>query len=334
MSGDDKGKPQGPAPGTQIPLELQQPPKLNKAQEMMIQRVIEKSKNSNKVKRVRFKSKAKADVKVQDLGLADNVTLGKYMTLPAEQWVTLDEQFISRLDSGDDDREVEYRFTMPLMSLMQLPLTATCDVSVEVDGGRGEVVLSGVGARLRPCTPEDGDGPKVPEGQQQQPPPLALPANATNSIQLADLQVSFETKLKWTEGGKGLLTKAETNGSLALSTAVEVEITLPPPLSFFPGWLLRQGGALVLKAVSASMLPRFGELVAEDFRRWSNGLPRLGTAMSANISTVSGSSLELAGLGGPNPYYTPPPASLSSPVNTSATPPRPAVADGQAKTES
>lgn len=300
---------------------------------MMIQRVIEKSKNSNKVKRVRFKSKAKADVKVQDLGLADNVTLGKYMTLPAEQWVTLDEQFISRLDSGDDDREVEYRFTMPLMSLMQLPLTATCDVSVDVDGGRGEVVLSAVGARLRPSTPEDGDGPKMPEGQQK-PPPVALPANATSSIQLADLQVSFETKLKWTEGGKGLLTKAETNGSLALSTAVEVEITLPPPLSFFPGWLLRQGGALVLKAVSASMLPRFGELVAEDFRRWSNGLPRLGTAMSANISTVSGSSLELAGLGGPNPYYTPPPASLSSPVNTSATPPRPAVADGQAKTES
>lgn len=84
---------------SQVPLELQQPPKLNKAQEMMIQRVIEKSKNSNKVKRVRFKSKAKADVKVQDLGLADNVTLGKSV-LPLPQEVEPQSRGLSTEEIG------------------------------------------------------------------------------------------------------------------------------------------------------------------------------------------------------------------------------------------
>ena len=55
---------------------------------------------------------------------------------------------------------------------------------------------------------------------------------------------------------------------------VNVEITLPPPLSFFPGFLLRQAGSLVLRAVAAQILPRFTELVAEDYRRWARGLPR------------------------------------------------------------
>jgi hypothetical protein len=39
------------------------------------------------------------------------------MTLPAEQWVTLDERFITRLngdDKGKGKNAVEYRFTLPL----------------------------------------------------------------------------------------------------------------------------------------------------------------------------------------------------------------------------
>ena len=79
-------------------------------QEAMIKRVIEKSKKSNKMKRIQFSSRcaydlrasergssapdilhyhphgsASAVAKVNDTDVAPNVTLGTYMTLPAEQ---------------------------------------------------------------------------------------------------------------------------------------------------------------------------------------------------------------------------------------------------------
>mmetsp|Transcript_24432 Transcript_24432/g.48863 ORF Transcript_24432/g.48863 Transcript_24432/m.48863 type:complete len:349 (-) Transcript_24432:14-1060(-) len=296
MVGDEQPN-SGPR-GAQVPPQLQQPPKLNKAQERMIMNIVEKSKNSNKTKRVKFKSKARAEAQVFDLGVAENVTLGTYMTLPAEQWVTLDDKLIQRLDSGEDDSQVQYRFTMPLQNLMQLPLTATCDVAVAVDAGRRELQLSATDARLRPSTDTDGPGPAVPAGQKA---PPAMPANATESIQMADMQVSFETRVRWAEAQR------QRNGSLQLSTAVEVGITLPPPLSFFPGWLLRQAGGLVLRAAAGSLLPRFGQLVAEDYRRWSRGLPRLGGSLSANDTT------SLDSLPDPYPAFTPPPAPASNP---------------------
>ena len=109
MSGMGQGPPGGPPkidPKTGLPEGYQppkidpktglpegyEPPKLNKAQEAMIKRVIEKSKNSNKMKRVEFKSSATAVAKINDTGVGDNATLGTYMTLPAEQWVTLDDR--------------------------------------------------------------------------------------------------------------------------------------------------------------------------------------------------------------------------------------------------
>ena len=69
-----------------------EPPKLNKAQEAMIKRVLEQSKNSNKMKRVEFKSSATAAAKVNDTGVGDNATLDTYFNLPAEKWVTLDDR--------------------------------------------------------------------------------------------------------------------------------------------------------------------------------------------------------------------------------------------------
>jgi len=78
-------------PRTGLP-EGYEPPKLNKAQEAMIKRVLEKSKNSNKMKRVEFKSSATAAAKVNDTGVGDNATLDTYFNLPAEQWVTLDDR--------------------------------------------------------------------------------------------------------------------------------------------------------------------------------------------------------------------------------------------------
>jgi hypothetical protein len=78
-------------PRTGLP-EGYEPPKLNKAQEAMIKRVLEKSKNSNKMKRVEFKSSATAAAKVNDTGVGDNATLDTYFNLPAEKWVTLDDR--------------------------------------------------------------------------------------------------------------------------------------------------------------------------------------------------------------------------------------------------
>jgi len=78
-------------PRTGLP-EGYEPPKLNKAQEAMIKRVLEQSKNSNKMKRVEFKSSATAAAKVNDTGVGDNATLDTYFNLPAEKWVTLDDR--------------------------------------------------------------------------------------------------------------------------------------------------------------------------------------------------------------------------------------------------
>ena len=192
--------PPGIDPKTGLPYgyEPPPPPKLNAAQEALIKRVIEKSKNSNKMKRVQFKSSAKSVAKVNDTDVAPNVTLGTYMTLPAEQWVTLDENYISRLDDGASGNAVQYRFTLPLKYFMQLPLTATCDVSVSIDEKQQMLKLDASGARLRASTAEDDalPAPNMTQAQreqiQQQRPPT-LPPNLTQSIEQADMQVHFLT---------------------------------------------------------------------------------------------------------------------------------------------
>ena len=135
----------------------------------------------------------------------------------------------------------------------------------------------------------------------------------------ADMQVSFSTQVKWKQaqtstglfGGGGSLEQ----GQLDLNTAVEVGMTLPPPLSFLPSFLLKQAGGMVLKAASAAILPRFGQLVAEDYRRWSLGLPRVGGSLApdaggppSSLETIKGLEQKLVEDMSRTPYYTPPPA--------------------------
>eukprot|EP00960_Hanusia_phi_P029235 747852-Hanusia_phi.AAC.5 len=99
--------------------------------------------------------------------------------------------------------------------------------------------------------------------------PPNIPPNFTESIEKADLQMGFKTLIKWKESQD-----ATSQGQLDLSAEVDVAITFPPPLSLLPGFLLRQACGLVLKAASSTILPRFGQLVAEDYRRWSRNEAR------------------------------------------------------------
>eukprot|EP00960_Hanusia_phi_P029234 747852-Hanusia_phi.AAC.4 len=108
---------------------FQSPPPMSKAQEAMLKSVLEKAKTSKKTKRVEFKTNVKSLCKVEDNGVAENVTLGKYMTLPAEQWITLDDNYIQRLDDGSDENDVKYRFTLPLKPMMQVPLGLPPDLA-------------------------------------------------------------------------------------------------------------------------------------------------------------------------------------------------------------
>eukprot|EP00290_Baffinella_frigidus_P042949 CAMPEP_0180280966 /NCGR_PEP_ID=MMETSP0988-20121125/8940_1 /TAXON_ID=697907 /ORGANISM="non described non described, Strain CCMP2293" /LENGTH=419 /DNA_ID=CAMNT_0022252899 /DNA_START=10 /DNA_END=1270 /DNA_ORIENTATION=- len=237
--GDEKGQGQVPV-GTNLPVGwrgpaygepvMPEPPKLNKAQEMMIRGIMEKSKNSKKTKRVKFGGKTSATVKADDRGVGSNVTLGTYMTLPAEQWITLDDRFISRLDSGGSDAQAEYRFTLPLKQIANLPLTLTCDVKVDINKPKSELIISATGARIRGSTKED-DEMKIPDINQTMSAAQTamMSANVTESVQLADMTVGFSTKISWTEG------QDEKQGGLALSSDVEVEITLPPPPLVLPG---------------------------------------------------------------------------------------------------
>mmetsp|Transcript_41966 Transcript_41966/g.65572 ORF Transcript_41966/g.65572 Transcript_41966/m.65572 type:complete len:93 (+) Transcript_41966:200-478(+) len=92
-----------------------------------------------------------------------------------------------------------------------------------------------------------------------------------------------------------------------METEVEVSITLPPPLSFLPSFILRQAGGLVLKAVASTMLPRFGALVAEDYRRWANDEPRIGGSLAFAMDNHTKMAIS------PPSPYTPPPTALPPP---------------------
>ncbi|EKX38282.1 hypothetical protein GUITHDRAFT_154764 [Guillardia theta CCMP2712] len=255
---------------------FQSPPPMSKAQEAMLKSVLEKAKTSKKIKRVEFKTQVKSMCKVEDNDVAENVTLGTYMTLPAEQWITLDDNYIQRLDDGSNPDDVKYRFTLPLKPMMQLPLTATCDVSVHVDKKKQQLRLEACGARLRASTAEEDASPAPANAANMSMAPPNIPPNFTESIEKADLQMGFKTLIKWKEGKD-----ASSQGQLDLSAEVDVAITFPPPLSLLPGFLLRQACGLVLKAASSTILPRFGQLVAEDYRRWSRNEPRVGGSLAA-----------------------------------------------------
>ena len=124
------------------------------------------------------------------------------------------------------------------------------------------------------------------------------------------MEVAFKTKVKWQETGSNMFGQDKT-AQLDLNTEVQVKMTLPPPLSFLPSFLLKQAGGLVLKAACVTILPRFGELVAEDYRRWSRGEPRVGGSLAPPPSTLQ----KLEG----DPYYFPPPPSVSSSSTTQQT---------------
>ena len=125
------------------------------------------------------------------------------------------------------------------------------------------------------------------------------------------MEVAFRTSVKWQESSVSSLfgVGGAKPAQLDLNTEVSVGMTLPPPLSFLPTFLLKQAGGLVLRAACATILPRFGELVAEDYRRWSRGEPRVGGSLAPSLTPQQVQQLE------GRPYYFPPPSELKTAVD-------------------
>lgn len=187
--------------------------------------------------------------------MQSNATLNDYMTLPADEWITLDDEFIERLPVGNGINEVGYRFTVPLKAMMQVDLTATCDVFVNIDASKRQLRFEAKGARLVTGDEDEDDGKIVqvvgPNGTFV---PQKLPANFSKSIQASDMRVSFVTLVDWVEKGDGgMWGKGATESKIDMKTDVNVGLTFPPPLSFLPGFMLRQAGGLILKAASAAV---------------------------------------------------------------------------------
>jgi len=303
MAGEGPG---GDPQGQQDPFKAPpggRPPPMSAAQERMVKEILEKSKGSTKTKRVDFKSGAKTSVKVDDVGVGDNATLATYMTLPADQWITLDDNYIERLDDGTKgSSDVGYRFTVPLQKIMKVDLSATCDVFVKVDARKQQLRFEARGARLL-----TGNGTAEEGGEMQVMGPNGtlvaqkIPANFSKSIEQADLQMGFVTFVDWKEADG----RSHRQGSFDVKADVKVSITFPPPLSFLPGFILKQAGGLVLKAASSAFLPRFGQLVAEDYRRWSRGEPRVGGSLVDNQEAMLNQTYQKGG--GDVPVYFPPP---------------------------
>lgn len=125
------------------------------------------------------------------------------------------------------------------------------------------------------------------------------------SLQAAALEVDFTATALWTpatraqpaEGGAaegaaqllgwapfGPRARRDLNGSLQLSARTSVKLALPGAVSrLTPSFVLESGGALLLKALTAAMLPEFGKLVASDYYSWSRGQERTGGALLASL---------------------------------------------------
>jgi hypothetical protein len=131
-------------------------------------------------------------------------------------------------------------------------LTATCDVFVKIDEGKKQLRFEAKGARILAGDDEGEEGRMVqvmgPNGTFV---PQPLPANFSKSIQQSDMQLNFVTFVDWKEKGEAMWDVKETQ--IDMKTEVKVGMTFPPPLSFLPGFMLRQAGGLILKAASAAV---------------------------------------------------------------------------------
>lgn len=205
--------------------------------------------------------------------------LDAYLVLPPEEYNVLDPRWVTRLDEG------AFRLSLPLGSMLQelyggLPppealasLVPAITVRTRLDGAA--VVLSGEDASLGSAEADQlfnltfttrlgwSGGP--PAGA---PPPAQQPTLYTVTV------ASGDGVLDCAPAAAAADAAAEPAWTLRLTVKASGGVAVPSPLSALPGLLLGGAGSLFCRAVLQAMLPRFADLLMEDFGRWSRSEER------------------------------------------------------------
>jgi len=201
--------------------------------------------------------------------------LDDYLSLPPAQYALLDPAWVSRLD----DRTFR----------LSLPLAAVFAELASAGGGSGSL---GVLARLVPAITVSSalDAPR------QRVTLLGSEASLGRAEADEAFQLEFTTQLSWRGGPPAAWQPSSSPPSFGFSTAaggvvelqplasenaqpwelrVAVEakgaLLVPPPLAALPGLLLGGCGSLLARAVVLALLPRFADLLIEDYHGWASG---------------------------------------------------------------
>ena len=201
---------------------------------------------------------------------------------------------MKRLDSSS------FRFSLPVgamleemmgvpapESLRSLVPAITVTTAVHPDGS--SVLLCGAEASLGPALVEENDGfeltfsnkmswsggpgaeDEAEEGEDGKPalPRFSFSGNPGLNGEVLELVAEEEEGLP-TKHGWELRCAVEAQGCLAI----------PPPLASLPGPLLGGAGSLLARAVMQAMLPRFADLLVEDYGKWSRGQSRTESGLA------------------------------------------------------
>jgi hypothetical protein len=183
---------------------------------------------------------SRASVPVQDYGGAQS--LGKFMNLPPEHYSSLDPNLITSLGGN------KFRLRVPRLKLFSLWIEPTVDIAVcSATPQNPRVLLTSESCRLV----------------------------GSSLIQKMELDkrfaLKFSTELTWTSAPD----VSQINGNLELDVFTEVI----PPFQMLPRSVLEGTCNTVLKTLMKTLLPKFMQLLADDYTKW---------ATDASVRLVSG----------------------------------------------
>ena len=241
-----------------------------------------------------------------------------YMTLPMEEYAIYDAELMSRIGGDCFELRLPVRGSTGGVDALQPALR----VRVTPEPERARLKIDSIGASLYGLEPHnrsgaegDGGGGKIQgapaEAAGQTP---AQQERVINGIEagLRSADLGFNTSLSW-RSGLHRSRSGERGNFTRLSSTVKVRlrITLPAPFTSVPRIVLQGAGGVVMRSVTALVVPQFMNLLEQDYNQWRNGSARLqggGTLMQEiDVLTLSsnGSASDrgaLAAGGGEEPF--------------------------------
>lgn len=124
--------------GTNVRMDQRQNPVIAKAINAV---EAARQSNSTKTRRLSFKTRNRADHILSNLNKLDggNATLGAYMSIPPEDYVTFDEKVLQRVDNGN----FHFNFPIPNELFKGVDMRVVCDLAVSHDASKRKNTWTG-----------------------------------------------------------------------------------------------------------------------------------------------------------------------------------------------